>query len=59
MIWIGIIIAIFATLEIKFSPRIGTIKNQHYTSIIVWYSIKSKYGLVVREYFNLFNIKKD
>ena len=50
---------IIILVEVKFSPRIDTIKNQHYTSIIVWYSIKSKYGLVVREYFNLFNIKKD
>lgn len=51
------LLSILFIIELKFSPRIDTIKNQDYTSIIIWYSIKSKYGLVVREYFTLFNIK--
>lgn len=51
-----LLISILFIIELKFSPRIDIINNQTYKTVIIWYSIKSKYGLVAREFFTLFNI---
>ena len=60
MIWIGIIIAIFAILEIKFSPRIDIVESEpNYYKVLLWYSIKSKYeGEVARDHITLIKFKK-
>ena len=59
MIWLIIIIAIFATLEIKFSPRIEiayTIDSQIW---YLFYTIKSKTeGNITRDYIKILKIKK-
>lgn len=51
-----IIIFIGIILEIKFSPRLDIISNEKSQQLILWYSIKSKYGknFVLRECIVLF-----
>ena len=61
MIWIGIIIAIFAILEIKFSPRIDIVESEpNYYKVLLWYSIKSKYEkTIIKNYITLFKFYND
>lgn len=53
-----LLILVAIILEIKFSPRIGIVNQEFYTIFVVFYSIKTKYGSIGREMFELFKIKK-
>ena len=49
---------IILIIEIKYKPRLETIKNEYLTSFIVFYSVRKKDGSIRREFFELFKINK-
>ena len=54
---IGLIMFLLLVIELKFKPRIDNIQHESHTDIILWYTIKSKFGGVrIREYLHLFKI---
>lgn len=60
MIWLLVIISIFAILNARFSPRFNFIKDDPiYNRIILWYTIKSKYDEeVLRDWITIIKWKK-
>ena len=60
MIILILIIAIFAILEIKFSPRIESSTTHNSRIWYLFYNIKSKTnGIVSRDYLKIIEIKKN
>ena len=60
MIWFLALIAIFATLEIKFSPRIESSETHNSQIWYLFYNIKSKTeGISSRDYIKIIEIKNE
>ncbi len=60
MIWFLILIAIFATLEIKFSPRVEIAYTTDSQIWYLFYTIKSKTeGNITRDYIKILEIKNE
>lgn len=49
-----IIICLLFILEVKFKPRIDIVDTYKYKQVLLYYSIKGKYGIISREYLKLF-----
>ena len=49
---------IILIIEIKYKPRLETVHTDFYTSFIVFYSTRTNYGSISREFFELFKINK-
>jgi len=54
-----ILIIILVYIYIKYRPGFDIIKNEHSTSFMVFYSIKTNKGFIRREFFELFNLKNN
>ena len=49
---------IILIIEIKYKPRLETVHTDFYISFIVFYSTRTNYGSIRREFFELFKINK-
>ena len=57
MVWL-LVILILIIIEVKYKPRLETVHTDFYTSFIVFYSTRTNYGSISREFFELFKINK-
>jgi len=57
MVWL-LVILILIIIEVKFKPRLDKVDTDFYTSFIVFYSTRTNYGSIRREFFEIFKINK-
>lgn len=57
MQYILIFLVTFIIIEIKYKPRFDFIKDNYFNYLIVFYSSKTKFGSIKREFFKLLKIK--
>lgn len=57
-VMIVVVLLIITIIIFKFNPKIDKVEDDYVISYIVHYSIKGKFGEVIRDYFILFKINK-